>query len=172
MIHDSGLGYSIVRPTVIFGREDILINNIAFLLRRVPFFAMPGSGDYRVTPVFVADIADLAMELGIRDDDVAVDALGPETYTFDELVRLIARAIGKRARIVHVPAAITVLIGRLMGLLVRDVILTRDEAGALMAGLLNTPGPRTGETSFSDWLERNAESLGATYESELKRHFR
>ena len=171
-LRKSGVSHAIIRPTLTFGKEDILLNNIAYLLRRVPFFGMPGSGDYRVTPIFVADIADLAMELGVRDDDVTVDAVGPETFTFEELVRLLAGAIGRKARIVHVPAAVTVLIGRLIGMLVGDVILTRDEAGALMAGLLTVPGPPTGETSFTDWLERNADNLGMKYESELQRHFR
>lgn len=171
-LRETGVSHAIIRPTWTFGREDILVNNIAYLLRRVPFFAMPGSGEYRVTPVFVADVADMAMELGIRDDDVTIDAAGPETYTFDELVRKIARAIHVKARIVHVPPVLTVLIGKLMGPIVGDVILTRDEARALIAGLLTSAEPPTGETSFDDWLERNTAELGMSYVSELKRHFR
>jgi uncharacterized protein YbjT (DUF2867 family) len=61
MIRKSGLGYAIVRPTVIFGREDILINNIAYILRRVSVFGIPGSGSYRLRPVSVEDVADICL---------------------------------------------------------------------------------------------------------------
>src|SRR5512146_1045799 len=62
MVRDSGLEYAILRPAVVFGEEDILINNIAWLLRRFPLFAIPGDGRYRVQPIFVEDLASLAVE--------------------------------------------------------------------------------------------------------------
>ena len=48
---DSGMSYAILRPTVLFGKEDILINNIAWLLRRLPVFGLPGDGSYKLSPV-------------------------------------------------------------------------------------------------------------------------
>jgi NADH dehydrogenase len=171
IIH-SGLSHAIVRPTVIFGAEDILINNIAWLLRRFPVFAVPGSGDYRMQPVFVEDVAEIAVNAAHRDEDVVVDAVGPDTYTFDELVRLIADKIRSKARIVHVSPALALFFSRMAGYLVNDVMLTRDEVEGLMANLLVSDGPPTGQTRLGDWLDENAESVGAKYASELRRHYR
>jgi uncharacterized protein YbjT (DUF2867 family) len=61
-VMESGISYAILRPTVLVGDEDILINNIAFLLRRFPFFALPGEGAYKLQPVYVDDLAQLAVE--------------------------------------------------------------------------------------------------------------
>jgi uncharacterized protein YbjT (DUF2867 family) len=116
LIARSALSYAILRPTVIFGVEDILINNIAWLLRRFPVFAVAGSGEYRVQPVFVDDVAALAVEAGHRSEDLVLDAAGPETYTYEALVRLIAGTVGSRARIVHVgPGLVRVLAGLVGG---------------------------------------------------------
>jgi NADH dehydrogenase len=172
MIRASGLGYAIVRPTVIFGKEDILINNIAHLLRRLPVFGIPGSGRYRLRPVSVEDVADICVEAGRGRDDRVIDAVGPETFTFEELVRLIASAIGVRARIVHVPTAAVAAAGRLLGLIVNDVVVTRDEIEGLMAGLVVTDGPSTGQRRLTAWLTSNADVVGRRWASEVSRHYR
>ena len=78
IVIESGLSYAIVRPSVIFGGEDILINNIAWLLRRFPVFAVPGSGDYRLQPVCVEDVAEIAVDAACDEGSVALDAVGPE----------------------------------------------------------------------------------------------
>lgn len=168
----SGLGYAILRPTVIFGSEDILINNIAWILRTLPVFAIPGDGRYRVQPVYVDDVARIAVDAGHRTTNLVVDAVGPETYTYEDLVRLVAGAVGRRARIVHLPPPLVLLASRLLGALVRDVVLTRDEIGGLMAGLLVSAGSPTGTTQMSRWLLENAVTVGARYASELERHYR
>lgn len=168
----SGLSHAILRPTVIFGPEDILINNIAWLLRRFPVFAVPGSGGYRLQPVYVEDVARLAVEAGHDDGDALLDAVGPETFTFEELVRLVARVVGSRAVAVRVPPALALLVVRGLSRLVGDVLLTRDELEGLMASLLVSDGPATGRTRLSRWLEEHAASVGARYASELRRHYR
>lgn len=164
--------YAIVRPTVVFGTGDILINNIAWLLRRFPVFVVPGSGDYRLQPVFVDDVAAIAVAAGRKDESLVVDAAGPEVYTFEDLVRLIAAKIGRRPRIVHLSPALAIPLITSIGLLVRDVVLTAEELDGLMAELVVSHGPPTGQTRLSDWLERNAASVGGEYASELARHFR
>ncbi|HJW84546.1 MAG TPA: NAD(P)H-binding protein [Anaerolineae bacterium] len=169
---ESGLSYAMLRPTVIFGDEDILINNIAWLLRRFPVFGVPGAGDYTIQPIFVEDMADLAVSLGARRDDVIVDAVGPEVYTFDTLVRLIARAVGSRARIVHVPPGLGLFLAQVIGRLLGDVTLTREELDGLMASLLVSSGPPTGRTLLSEWLAQHAETVGVRYASEVQRHYR
>lgn len=171
-IQESGLGYAIIRPTVIFGAGDILINNIAYLLRRLPVFGIPGSGSYRVQPVYVEDVADLCVQAGQRDEDEIIDAAGPETFTFEEMVRLIAAKVGGRARIVHVPPALALAAAKLVGHLVGDVMLTRDELAGLMANLVVTDGPSTGHQRLSDWLSENSGGVGRSYASELARHYR
>lgn len=167
----SGLAYAIVRPTVIFGPEDILFNNIAWMLRRFPVFGIPGDGNYCLQPVFVDDVARLAVELGRREDDLIVEAAGPEVYTFKGLVRLIAEKVGGRARLVHVPPGVALLAAGLIGRLVGDVVLTRDELSGLMANLLVASGPATGEVTFSRWLGENAHRVGLAYASEVRRHY-
>ena len=171
-IRSSRLSYAIVRPTVIFGMEDILINNIAWFLKRVPVFAIFGSGAYRIQPIFVEDVAEIAVRAAHQSDNVTLDATGPETITFEGLVRLIANKIGSRARLIHVRPGLALFLSRLMGYAVRDVVLTRDEMEGLMANLLIAEGPPMGQTQLSDWLEQNADDIGVSYTSEMSRHYR
>ncbi|MEE8194647.1 MAG: NAD(P)H-binding protein [Dehalococcoidales bacterium] len=163
----SKLSYAIVRPAVIFGTEGILINNIAWLLRRFPIFVVSGSGDYRIQPVFVEDMAEMAVSAGHKDDNIVIDAVGPEIFTFDELVRLIADKIHSRARIVHLRPALVLFLARLIGYAVRDVVITKDEIEGLMSNLLVSEGPATGQRRLSEWLDQNVDSVGAKYASEL-----
>ena len=170
-ITHSKLSYAIVRPTIIFGPEGILINNIAWLLRRFPIFAIFGSGDYRIQPVFVEDVAEIAVSAGLKGDNMVMDAVGPEIYTFDELVRLIADKIHSRARIVHVRPVLVLLLARLIGYAVKDVVITKDEIEGLMSNLLVSEGLPTGHTRLSKWLEQHTDSAGGKYASDLKRHY-
>ena len=169
---ESGLSYAILRPAVLFGAGDILINNIAWLLRKLPVFGVFGRGDYRLQPVHVDDLADLAVESASRTDSLTLDAVGPEIYTYEELVRLIRAAIGSRAMLIHVPSRIGLVIGRLLGWYLGDVMITREEIDGLMADLLISHAPPTCPTRFSDWLKKNAGRLGRQYASELSRHYR
>ena len=168
----SRLSHAIIRPALLFGKEDILVNNIAWFLRRFPVFPIIGSGSYRVRPVFVEDLAEIAVSAAQQSDDLAVDAVGPETMTFEELVRLISASVGGRARILNSNPGLALLFSRLTGYLVRDVVLTRDEIDGLMQELLVTQGPATGQTRLSEWLVHDASTLGAGYSWELSRHYR
>lgn len=170
-IAGSKLCYAIIRPTVVFGDEDILINNIAWFLRKYPVFAVPGKGDYRLQPVFVEDLAEIAVSAGQGSDNIVVDAAGPEIYTFNGLVRLIAEKVGSRAKIIHLGPGRALFLTGLLSKIVKDVVLTRDEVEGLMANLLVTHGPPTGKTLFSRWLKENAPKIGTSYASELDRHY-
>jgi uncharacterized protein YbjT (DUF2867 family) len=163
----SGLSYAIVRPTIIFGPEDILINNIAWSLRTFPVFAVPGDGEYRMQPVFAEDLAELAVNAAQEAENVELDAVGPEILTFNELVRLLARNLGRSTRIVHVPPTIAMLCASVIGRIMGDVMLTADEIRGLSADLLVSRGPPTAPTRLSDWLARNAANVGSRYASEL-----
>ena len=142
-IINSKLSYAIIRPTVIFGPEDILINNIAWFLRRFPLLAIFGSGDYRVQPVFVEDVAEIAVSAAHQNENIIIDAVGPEIYTFDELVRFIANRIHSRAKIIHLRPALALFLSKLVGYMVSDVVLTRDEVKGLMLNLLVSENPPT-----------------------------
>jgi len=166
---DSGLSYAILRPTVLFGREDVLVNNIAWLLRRFPFFGVFGDGSYRLQPMYVDDMAKLAVEEGLRTENRVVDAIGPETFTYRELVAQIGRIIQKPRPILSVPPAVGHLLGWAVGKIVGDVVITRAEIAGLMAGLLCTNSEPTGETSLTEWARASRETLGVRYASELGR---
>lgn len=171
-ITHSKLSYAIIRPTVIFGVEDVLINNIAWLLRRFPIFAVPGSGDYRLQPVYVGDVAEIAVGAAQQDENMIIDAVGPEIYTFDELVRLIAEKVHSRAKIIHLRPGLALFLSRLVSYMVNDLLITQDEVRGLMASLLVSKSPPTGQMRLSDWLEQNADSIGVKYACELERHYR
>ena len=171
-IAESKLSYAIVRPTVVFGVEDILINNMAWVIRHWPVFAVPGSGEYLLQPVFAEDVAEIATSAGAHDESEILDAAGPDTSTFNELVELIAQALGRRVRLLHLPPGLTLTLIRMLGLAVRDVILTREEIAGLMANLLVSHEPPRGRARLVDWMEENSTRLGAGYASELDRHFR
>jgi NADH dehydrogenase len=173
VVKASGLSYAILRPAVIFGPEDILINNIAWLLRHYPVFAIPSSGEYRIQPMFVEDMARLAIESARRNDNFTVDAVGPETFTYNELVDVIARVVGSRSRIVHLSPAMVLMGSHLLGMLTKDVVLTRHEIDGLMADLLVSNQPPTGSTRLTDWLaQQHKNEVGRQYASELARHYR
>lgn len=171
-IRSSSLSYAILRPAVVFGKEDILINNIAWLLRRFPFFAIPGAGDYGLQPVFVEDLAELAVAAGSSRESTVIDAVGPETYAYSDLVRLIRNTVGSRSRFIHLSPSIVWAASRLLGWMVHDVVLTKDEISGLMQNLLVSKEAPTGKTSLRSWLEGNAEAIGTRYVSELARHYR
>lgn len=170
-IMDSKLSYAIVRPTVIFGLESILINNIAWLLRKFPIFAIFGTGNYQIQPVFVEDVAEIAINVGNKDDNIVIDAVGPEVYTFNEFIRLIADKVHSRAKIVHLRPGLVLCIGRLIGYAVKDVVITKDEIEGLMSNLLVSKSNPTAPTRFGDWLDHNANNVGIKYISELRRHY-
>jgi len=168
---ESGLSYAILRPTVLFGTEDILINNIAWLLRRFPFFALPGDGSYRLQPVFVDDLAELAVHAGYAQENILWDAVGPDIFTFEEMVRLISRTLGLSRSLLHVPPRLALAAAQFLSIFVGDVLLTPEEVDGLMANLLVSAEPPRCKTRLADWLEENKESVGMRYASELKRHY-
>lgn len=171
-IQSSSLSYAILRPAVLFGEGDILINNIAFMLKHFPIFAIPGGGGYHVQPIFVDDLAELAVESGQRSGNCVVDAVGPETYTYEELVQMIRSAIGSRALLCHLPPAIMRLTAGVLGAILKDVVLTDDEIKGLMSDLLLSHQPPTGATGLAAWIKSHAGTIGNTYASELRRHYR
>jgi uncharacterized protein YbjT (DUF2867 family) len=168
---EAGMSYAILRPTVIFGAEDILINNIAWFVRHFPVFAVPGDGQYGIRPIYVSDMAKAPAEAVNQQENSVRDAVGPEMFHFEELVRFVARSVGRRIGLVHVPTTAAYVSTVLTGWLVRDVVLTWEEYQGLMGGLLESQGPALGETRLSQWLAENGDRVGRNYASEVGRHF-
>ena len=166
---ESGLSYAILRPTVLFGKEDILINNIAWVLRRLPVFGVFGAGQYRLQPIYVDDLAKLAVEQGHETSNRIINVIGPETFTYRGLVQEIGTIIGKRRLIVSVPPAIGYVFGWGLGQVMGDVMITREEIKGLMADMLYTDAPPAGVTKLTDWAKEHAATLGQHYASELAR---
>jgi NADH dehydrogenase len=167
----TGLSHAVLRPAVFFGGRDVLVNNIAWLLRRLPAFGV-APGRYGLQPIHVEDFARLAAAQGTSREDVVLDAVGPEVLGFDELVRRVRRAVGSSAVLFPVPRAVLLAVSRAVGAAVKDVVLTRDEIAGLTANLLVSQGAPTGATRFSEWLAGAAGELGREWASELGRHYR
>lgn len=172
IVKASGRSYAIIRPTVLFGGTDVFISNIAWLLRRFPIFGVAGDGRYEIQPVHVEDHARLMVEAGARNADETLDSAGPEAFVFEDLVRVIARAIDRPARIVHVSPAALMTASRLIGTLVRDVVLNREELDGLIRGLMRSKESVRGTIDFTDWLTSASRDLGRGYANEMSRHFR
>ncbi len=170
-IIESGMSYAILRPTVLVGAEDILINNIAFLLKRFPVLALPGDGSYRLQPVYVEDLADLATDAVYRKDNYVIDAVGPDILSFKEMIGLIGEKIGVMRPVVSMPPRLALSAASFLSLFLGDVLLTREEVDGLMANLLVSKEPPRCKTHLADWLEANKDKVGARYASEIKRHY-
>ncbi len=164
-----GVSYAILRPAVLFGKEDILINNIAWALRMMPVFGVFGNGQYRLQPIYVDDLAALAVEQGSKRGNTITEAIGPETFTYRELVQKIGRIIGKKRPVVSVPPGLGYAAATVIGKIVNDVFVTREEIDGLMADLLYVNAPPAGTTKLTDWARARADLLGRHYSSELAR---
>lgn len=166
---ESGMSYAILRPAVIFGDEDILINNIAWILRKLPVFPLFGYGSYRIQPIYVEDFADLAVREGKNRENVILNAVGPETYSYKSLIEKIGDIIGINKPIISVTPKVGYLLSAIIGKVVKDVVVTKEEIKGLMADLLCVDSSPTGGTKLSEWILRNRSTLGKRYSSELSR---
>ena len=171
MLVGLGIPYAIIRPTLVFGVGDLLLNNMAWALWRFHVFPVYESGDYPVQPVYVEDLAAQTVEAGSQSESFVIAAAGPDTFSFQVLIRLLASSMGVRRWFLHTPPSVGFAMTRLAGLLMRDMVLTSDEVDGLMAGLLTSGEPPTGTTRLSDWLAENGDGLGRRYVSELRRNY-
>ena len=168
-LRESGLSYAILRPTVLFGKEDILVNNIAWALRRLPVFGVFGDGMYKLQPIYVDDLAKLAVRKAESRRNVVIDAVGPQTFTYRGLVETIGRIIDSRRPVISVPPLVGYAVGWVIGKIIGDVMITREEIAGLMGNLLHVESPPAGNTKLTDWAQDRSKTLGRHYTSELAR---
>jgi uncharacterized protein YbjT (DUF2867 family) len=166
-----GIPYTIIRPTLIFGLGDILINNIAYLLRRFPAFAIPGDGKYRIQPIHGEDLAEIVFESIDARTNLIMDAAGPEIYDYNEIVQMIASVVGSKSWIFHLQPGQAVFLASIIGRLLGDVIITREEIAGLMQNKLVSSQTALGKSSFHEWLIEYSPRIGKIYASELERNF-
>lgn len=171
ILADLDIPSAIVRPAILFGGDGVLINNIAWLLRHLPVFAIGGRGDYRVRGIHVDDLARLCVDLGARTDTVTLDAVGPDRLTFRELVEAVRRAVGSRSPIIGVPAPVLLALSAALGVVLRDRVLTGEEYHSMAAGLADSNAPSTGTIRLTEWLASHGDELGRSYANEIRRHF-
>lgn len=164
-----GVSFAVLRPAVFFGKEDILINNIAWMLRRFPVYGLFGDGSYGIQPIHVEDFAKLAIEVGKQSENITLDTIGPESFTFKELVETLGEIIDLNRPIMSIPPWLGLLTGKVVGLFVKDVVITREEIGGLMAGLLAVDSKPLGFTRLTDWARKHRSTLGQSYANELAR---
>jgi nucleoside-diphosphate-sugar epimerase len=167
-----GVPYGVLRPAILFGGDGVLLNNIAWLLRHLPVFAIGGRGDYRIRAVHIDDLARLAVEAGADRVDTVIDAVGPERPTFSQLIQLIRQAVGSRAAVIRVPGGAVPGLASVLNMVLRDRLLTREEYRAMADGLADTEGPATGTTKISEWIGDHGDTLGRRYANEIERHYR
>lgn len=172
LLAETGVGHAIVRPAILFGGDGVLINNIAWLLRHLPVFAIGGDGTYRIRGIHIDDLAQLCVGLGARSDTVTMDAVGPQSLTCRELVAALRSAVGSHALVIHVPGPVLTGMAHALSVILRDTLLTGDEYRAMADGLADSDAPATGSISLTDWITDHQADLGRHYASELDRHFR
>jgi uncharacterized protein YbjT (DUF2867 family) len=103
-IRESGLTYTIFRPSLIYGPEDKVVNGLARALRFAPIFGVPGTGRQKVQPVLVDDLAAcVTLALSGRGHNRTYEIGGPELMTFDEMMRVIMDASRHRRPLFHIP---------------------------------------------------------------------
>lgn len=170
IVQTSKMSWTILQPTLIFGKEEVLVHNIAWLLCHFPAFAIAGDGSYRVQPIAVEDLAELASQAASTTANQVLPAAGPEIYTYSELIDLLRQSVRSRALVLHLPPWLTLLLAKFVGVLLGDVTLTREELHGLMQERLYIGEPALGKTSFRRWTKDHSEALGASYRNELKRH--
>ena len=168
-LRSTGLSHCILRPTVLFGKEDILINNIAWCLRYLPIFGIFGDGRYRLQPIYVDDLAEAAVRKAHEQTSETIDAIGPETFRYRDMVEMIATAIGVRPSIVSLRPGLAYQMTRAVGWLVNDVVITREEIRGLMEERLYVNSSPLGTMKLSDWARANSGRLGLKYTSEMAR---
>ena len=169
LLKTSGLSYAILRPTVLFGgHRNVLINNIAWMLRRFPVFGVFGFGNYPIQPVHVEDVAEVAIAQGRELENTIVDVTGPETFRYKDYIRHMVKAMGLKRLILPMPPMAAWLFGLVMGVFLQDDVITRAEIKGLRQGLMASDAPSIGTRKFSEWIAEHGASFGIRYQNDLK----
>lgn len=166
---NSGVPYAILRPCILFGNEDILFNNIAWAIRKFPLFPVFKEKECKIQPIFVEDLAALAIESAQKKENILMDACGPEIFHYRDLAKTIRKILNKKCLIFTLPRSWIYSAGKIISMITSDQILTRDEINALCDGLLYSRNPPLAPKRFTKWLNENRKTFGTRYANETKR---
>lgn len=170
------ISYTIIRPALTFEDGDILLNNIAWLLRRSPLFGIFGDGKFMIQPISQLDLSKVVVShiYDGKDTREIIDAIGPETHEFQDIIKMLNSATNSKTLILKFPGVlywIPYLFSKIVGFFMKDTLLTRNEIGALKDNLLLTNSLPVADTSFKDWVSKNGDKLGSEYAHEINRHY-
>jgi uncharacterized protein YbjT (DUF2867 family) len=171
IIQQSGIPFTILRPTLVFGKEDVLLHNIAWLLRYFPFFVFPSPSTCFIQPIFAEEVGCFAVESIHSYPNQTMDLAGPEVVSMKEMVQKIGRATGYTRPIYSTSLGITMAAVRILNTILHDRIITEEEILGLQNNLLVSSQPPLGKISFSDWLVQEGSSLCSHYINDYKRFF-
>lgn len=143
VVKDSGLAWTILRPSVVFGREDKFLNTFASLAKIAPFIPLAGA-DARFQPVSVSDVAK-AVFACVEDQGKdtlhnTYDLVGTEIFTLKELVKLSARAVGKNPLVFGIPDVAAKVQAFLMELAPGEPLMSRDNVDSMKIDNIRTSG--------------------------------
>lgn len=107
-VRNSGLDWTIFRPSLVFGATDHFVNTFARLARFSPIIPVMGSGRGRMQPVAVGDVAHCFVAALETPDSIGrtFDLCGPDVHTFQEVLTEILRVAGRRRLLLRVPLAL------------------------------------------------------------------
>jgi hypothetical protein len=114
-------------------------------------------------------LAAAAVEKATGTANEVINAIGPETFTYREMVATIGQILGCKRPIMSVPPGLGYWACRVVGGLVGDVVITREEIQGLMEGRLWVDAPPLGKTKLTDWVREHRDTLGRRYTSEMAR---
>jgi uncharacterized protein YbjT (DUF2867 family) len=150
-VRTSGLSYAIVRPTLMFARDDVLLGVMLRTVRRYPFFPMFGDGAYRISPVAAADVARLIQTLALDPPNATVDVGGPAAYRYRDVTDRMFALVGKRPRYWHLSPRAGVRLATLSQSLGSSLLYAYEVEWLLSDTLALPPSPRV------DWPMRRVE---------------
>lgn len=135
-VRASGLDYTIHRPSIIYGPGGEFINMLLRQVRLLPLVPVIGDGNYRLQPVSVHDVA-ACFSLSLANDHSIGETFelgGPEALTYNEMLQVFCRVLGKRRGLVHLPLALVRPVVQLLEKVMRRPPVTTDQLKMLLAG--------------------------------------
>ena len=147
-VRKSGLAWTIFRPSMIYGPHDISINVLAKLLRRSPFMPVFGSGNAKIQPVSIENVAK-AFVAAIKNDETigrTYDLCGPEAFTWNELYDKLMKLQGIRRVKLHLPLPIAMAEAAVLEKLLSNPPFNRDKV--IMSQEDNAGDPKPAERDF------------------------
>lgn len=119
-LKNSGLKYTIFRPSVIFGCEDKSATNfikVILNLLKLPIVPVIGSGKYQLQPIAIENISQGVVKCLIMNETIGktYESAGPEKFTYNEIVEMVGKAIGKKKILrIHIPVTLIMLQAKLL----------------------------------------------------------